>query len=273
MNTMLDILKSRLPEGLEIVKVKDRVNSSQIVLTFRYRGIEIGGYLQKACAPGYAEQNCDYTISSVMMALALNLGDRELADHWSERLLARDKPKARKAKPVIPGMSPHQPLVGQTFLRDGCRMLCIAAHEDAILILQHGENDQPINYVVCHHPEVMDGTLVWAAGDYFTIPNYQSVGRSNPMSAALADAMDALLDSMLLEFHFEPIEDEPDNQSVYVLVHGTLSPEELVQMEDSVSSYLDSMDNYGFEGLVEDVMKAQSSVSFRILKPDHIFHI
>lgn len=273
MKTMLEILKERLPEGLEIIKVQDRTSSSQIQLLFRYRDIETRGTLQKTCAPGYAEINCDYTICSVMMAIALKAGDRRMAEHWRERLLSQNKPAEKEESSRIRNQSPHQCFVGQTYFRDGCRVFCIAAHEDAILILQYGQADQPINYVVCHRPELACGTLVWGAGDYFTIKNYEYAGRSNPMSAALADAMECLLCSTLLEFRFDPIEDEPSDQSVYVLIHGRLEPDELTEIEDSISSYLDSMSEYGFEKLVEDVMKAHASVSFRIISPEYTFHI
>lgn len=111
------------------------------------------------------------------------------------------------------------------------------------------------------------------AGDYYTIKNYEYAGRSNPMAAALAAAMNRLLDSSLLEFRFDPIEDEPDNQSVYVLVHGKLDTNELAEIEDSISSYLESMSKYGFEKIVEDVMNAHRTVSYRIIRPDHTFHI
>ena len=93
------------------------------------------------------------------------------------------------------------------------------------------------------------------------------------MSAALAAAMARLLDSSLLEFRFEPSEDEPDNQSVYVLVHGKLDPNEVAEIDDSISSYLESMSEYGFEKLVEDVMNAHRTVSYRIIQPDHTFHV
>lgn len=93
------------------------------------------------------------------------------------------------------------------------------------------------------------------------------------MSAALSAAMDRLLASSLLEFHFDPVEDEPDNQSVYVLVHGKLDPNELAEIEDSISSYLESMNEYGFEKLVEDVMNEHRTVSYRIIQPDHTFHV
>ena len=273
MKTMLDILKERLPEGLEIIRTKDLASGGKVRIWFRYQGYEVQEELQKTCAPGYSEKNCDFTINNAMLSISLKKGDVDMMEYWRDRLLSRINDKPEKAVPIIRNQSPHQHLVGQTFTRDGCRMFCLAAHEDAILILQHGETGQPTNYVVCHRPEWDGNVLIWGAGDYYTIQNYVHAGRSNPMSAALADAMDRLLASSMLEFHFDPIEDEPDNQSVYVLIHGRLEPEELMEIEDSISSYLESMEEYGFEKLVADVMNGHPSVSWRILRPEHTFHI
>lgn len=69
------------------------------------------------------------------------------------------------------------------------------------------------------------------------------------------------------------IEDESDNQSVYVLVHRNLDPNELTEIEGSISPCLESMNNYSFEKLVEDVMNAHRTVSYRIIQPDHTFHV
>lgn len=273
MKTMLDILKVRLPEGLEITRTREHRSRNSIQIWFRYQGYETHGELQKTCAPGCAEQNCDFTIGNAMMSIALKMGNVHMAELWRDRLLSRSADKQAEIAPAIRNQSPHQHFVGQSFMRNGCRMFCLAAHEDAILIQQHGESDQPTNYVICHRPKIECGMLVWDAGDYYTIKNYEYAGRSNPMAAALAAAMNRLLDFSLLEFHFDPIEDEPDNQSVYVLVQGKLDPNELSEIEDSISSYLNSMNDYGFEKLVEDVMNAHCAVSYRILQPDHTFHV
>lgn len=69
------------------------------------------------------------------------------------------------------------------------------------------------------------------------------------------------------------IEDESDNQSVYVLVHRKLDPNELTEIEGSISPCLESMNNYSFEKLVEDVMNPHRTVSYRIIQPDHTFHV
>lgn len=82
MRTMVDILKERLPEGLEIVKVQDKGSSSQYLIWFAYQGTETKGWLYKTCAPGQAEKNCDFVICSTMMSVALKRNDLDMAEHW-----------------------------------------------------------------------------------------------------------------------------------------------------------------------------------------------
>ena len=85
-NPMLDILKKRLPEGLEIVKVKDKASASQIQIWFSYKGIEKVSWLYKTCAPGYEKKICDQTIASTMLGVALDLKDLSMADYWKDKM-------------------------------------------------------------------------------------------------------------------------------------------------------------------------------------------
>ncbi len=87
MKTMLDILKERLPEGLEIVKVKDKASASQIKIWFSYKGMESVSWIYKTCAPGCEIKICDQTIASAMLGIALNLKDIEMADYWKDKML------------------------------------------------------------------------------------------------------------------------------------------------------------------------------------------
>ncbi|MBQ9739716.1 MAG: hypothetical protein IJV91_02140 [Kiritimatiellae bacterium] len=87
MKTMLDILKERLPEGLEIVKVKDRSNASQIQVFFSYEGEESTNWISKTCAPGWEEKLCDRTIASTMLGYALDRKDLAMADYWKDKML------------------------------------------------------------------------------------------------------------------------------------------------------------------------------------------
>ena len=85
---MLEILKSRLPDGLKITKVKDRASASQIQLTFSYNGTQAVGWLYKTCVPGCEKKVCDHTIASAMLSVALKQEDLEMAELWKNKLLS-----------------------------------------------------------------------------------------------------------------------------------------------------------------------------------------
>ncbi len=175
---------------------------------------------------------------------------------------------------IIYNQSPHQALVGQTFLRDGYSYLCLAAHERAVLVLEHGHTGQPSNYIVCHRPYVeKDGTLSWGAGDYFTISNYQSLGRANPMAAAFADAVKCMLQPCVISFHFEALGDE--EESVMVMAEITPEPDEgqLAEIEDALASYTENVAAYTYQQCVEKVLETFPLLHFRILQPETTFHI
>lgn len=170
-------------------------------------------------------------------------------------------------------LSPHQPLIGRNFQKDGVQITCLAAHEDAILVLRCDSNGQPINYVVCHHPQIKgDGTLVWHAGDYFTILNYQHCGRDNPMAEALSDAVHCLLAPQLLSFYFAPLEDEASAE-VLVELSRPLSQDEIDALNDCISAYIDHVEAFTYEQCVNDVLKSFPQFSYRLLKPDVTFKI
>ena len=112
MKTMLDILKERLPEGLEIIRTKDLASGGKVRIWFRYQGYEVQEELQKTCAPGYSEKNCDFTINNAMLSISLKKGDVDMMEYWRDRLLSRINDKPEKAVPIIRNQSPHQHLVG-----------------------------------------------------------------------------------------------------------------------------------------------------------------
>ena len=85
---MLEILKGRLPEGLEIVKVKNRSGSSQMEIRFSYEGTEAVGWLWKTCTPGKAEHLCDFTLYGVMCNVGITRNDFEMAKFWSDKQMA-----------------------------------------------------------------------------------------------------------------------------------------------------------------------------------------
>ena len=174
----------------------------------------------------------------------------------------------------IRNQSKHLPLVGRTFSQDSCRVICLAAHGDAVLVLRYTPDGQPANYIVCHRPEVHAGDrLSWGAGDYFTILNYQHSGRADPMSAAFADAVHALISSSILVFRFEPMEGESELVELLVSVSPPPDYEQYHEILDSISSYMESVPAFSYAKCVEDVMNSFPQFSWRILQPDHTLHI
>lgn len=175
---------------------------------------------------------------------------------------------------MISNQSPHQSLVGQTFLRDGCSYMCLAAHADAVLVLERNASSQPTNYIVCHRPYVeQNGILAWCAGDYFTIPNYQSIGRANPMAAAFANAVECLLEHCAIAFRFEALGDEEDPVTLLAEIMPQPDEEQLAAIEDALASYIEATPAYTYQQCVEKVLASFPQLHFRILQPEHTFHI
>ena len=80
---MLNTLKERLPEGLEINKVKEKPSKYEI--TFMIDGKEIKGDLAKTCSPGCQSRIADLTIFNVMAMNAMKNGDLETAKVWLDK--------------------------------------------------------------------------------------------------------------------------------------------------------------------------------------------
>lgn len=81
--TMLDIFKERMPQGMEIVKVKERNNYYHLLVS--YQGTTAEAHLGKAVAPGYAEKNCDFTICATMAGIGFDTGNVAMAKEWLEK--------------------------------------------------------------------------------------------------------------------------------------------------------------------------------------------
>ena len=77
---MLNTLKERLLDGMEIKKVKEY--PSKYHITFLVDGIEYKSELPKTCAPGAQNIIVDQTVFSAMTAVALKKGDMESAKMW-----------------------------------------------------------------------------------------------------------------------------------------------------------------------------------------------
>ena len=88
--TMLDVLKGRLPRGLEIVKAK--LSGGYYKLLFRYEGAERPGDLPTTCVPGKEKRLCDVILATAMTGFFAERGDVEAAVHWfrkTQTLLSR----------------------------------------------------------------------------------------------------------------------------------------------------------------------------------------
>lgn len=74
----------------------------------------------------------------------------------------------------------------------------------------------------------------------------------------------------LVRFFFESIDDDGTNVDIFALIHYPDSIEnrnELTQqIEDAIYSYCDSVEDWQFEDLVEDVLKS-FNIEFRIVSP------
>lgn len=168
----------------------------------------------------------------------------------------------------------HQNLVGNIFEQDGCKVNCLAAHGDAVLVLRYDTNGEPLTYIVCHRPEVdSKGRIFWGAGDYFTMLNYQHCGRSDPMSAAFTDAVRVLISSRILAFRFEPLVGEPEPIELLVSISPPPSYEQYHEIADCITSYMENVPVFSYTKCVEDVMNSFPHFSYRILQPDHTLHI
>ena len=85
--TMFDVLKSRLPEGLEIVRMKER--PGKYLVWFSLGGVEAYGELAKSCAPGANGSVADAVICNAMANIAIQKNDVQTARLWLDKLLHR----------------------------------------------------------------------------------------------------------------------------------------------------------------------------------------
>jgi hypothetical protein len=82
---MLNTLKERLPDGMEIKKVKEK--SSKYEIIFLIDGKDIKSELPKTCTPGMQNRVADHTIINAMVINAMHNGDMETAKKWLDKLL------------------------------------------------------------------------------------------------------------------------------------------------------------------------------------------
>lgn len=84
---MLNVLKERLLDGMEIKNVKEKRGKYEI--TFLISGGEIKTELPKACTPGMQDRVADQSIFNAMCQAAIEKGDYQAAKGWLDRIVER----------------------------------------------------------------------------------------------------------------------------------------------------------------------------------------
>ena len=81
---MLNTLKERLLDGMEIKKVKEKPSKYEI--TFIIGGKDITGELPKTCSPGCQNKVADQTIFNAKAKNAIILGNFEEGKMWLDKI-------------------------------------------------------------------------------------------------------------------------------------------------------------------------------------------
>ena len=84
---MLNILKERMLDGMEIVKAKEKPSKYEI--TFSIKGVEVKTEIPKACTPGMQNRIVDDTIFNAMAQSAFKRGDFEDVGKWLDKIGGR----------------------------------------------------------------------------------------------------------------------------------------------------------------------------------------
>ena len=84
---MLNVLKERLLDGMEIKNVKEK--RSKYEITFLISGGEIKEELLKTCSPGMQDRVVDHTMFNSMFKAELAKGDYQAAKGWLDRIIER----------------------------------------------------------------------------------------------------------------------------------------------------------------------------------------
>lgn len=83
---MIDIFKTRLPEGLELESVKDSSSRNSYEVILNYKGMRKSrNLLPKSCAPGKEKLVCDMVISIAMTVIGVSLNDYEMTEKWKAK--------------------------------------------------------------------------------------------------------------------------------------------------------------------------------------------
>lgn len=81
--TMLEIMKGRIPAGVELTKATEKPGRYDIVLSVD--GMSGKSSLPKTCTPGKAEMVADFAVNAAMMDLYFKTGDKERVKFWLDK--------------------------------------------------------------------------------------------------------------------------------------------------------------------------------------------
>ena len=84
---MINILKERLLDGMEIKKVKEK--QSKYEITFMINSKEYKSELPKTCAPGCQNSVADHTLFLVMSAAEMDNGNMPAVKYWLDRITTK----------------------------------------------------------------------------------------------------------------------------------------------------------------------------------------
>ena len=84
---MLNVLKERLLDGMEIGKVKEKPSKYEI--NFLSSGGEIKEELPKTCTPGAQDRVVDHTLFNAMCKAEIAKGNYGAAKDWLDRIMTR----------------------------------------------------------------------------------------------------------------------------------------------------------------------------------------
>lgn len=81
-NTLLDILKNNLPDGVKLTD--ERETASRFKFTLSFDGVSINGEIEKTVSPGYERSFVSRVIATCMGKISLQKGDIESCKRWLE---------------------------------------------------------------------------------------------------------------------------------------------------------------------------------------------
>lgn len=117
-------------------------------------------------------------------------------------------------------------LIGQELQIRGFKYGCIGASDTAVLLMEFGRNNHPVQYVVSHHPYFDDnGVLVWEHGSYY--PFFHAEYCGNTMSSLLQLASMELNDT---QFYTAMVDDEYGMRCIGVFTDRPFAVSELVKV-------------------------------------------